>query len=953
MHQLVVTVQWINVIIIVAELLIVIRNMKNRVHAFLYMLCVSMLVSSFSYLMTLYCTTEESYLMTYCMSWCGKVFTVIASLQLCSCLCRFTLPKWVETLELIFAVITCAVITTTRRTGLFYQNITLTKEGDHMILSYGMGPWLILWDTLVICVIIICLVLLFRSLRKGQSVQNRNLNIVIIIALYIEIVIAIFTRLPISRYYDFNYIGFSLCSLLIIISTFRYNLMDIETVTKELIVDELSAGVISTDKSGDVAYYNKKAMKIFPEMKDDSRGVIERIRESIDMDEPLTVEDRVYTFEEMKPEKSTLDGSKIFVLMDSTVHYNHLREMEEQKRIADDANKAKSYFLASMSHEIRTPINTVLGMDEMILRESNDSTVREYAMDIRKAGRTLLSLINDILDLSKIESGRMEIIPVPYDLSSMIYDVSNMVRFMAEDKELTFEVTVSPDIPSRPIGDDVRVRQILMNLLSNAVKYTNSGNIWLRVSLKSINEGNDEDENSNTAVLHFEVEDTGVGIRMEDMVKLFSNFQRIEDLRNRSIQGTGLGVPITMRLLGLMGSELEMKSDYGKGSLFFFDLEQGIADRKPVGDFEKNIKKLKSDQHAYIGSFTAPDARILVVDDNSMNRKVFVSLLKQTRIRIDESESGQGAVALASRDKFDIIFMDHMMPGMDGIEAMKRIRSMKNGPCANTPIIMLTANAVAGSKENYLREGFDGFLAKPVAPGVLESTIREILPDSKVIPASPEDMRQEQKAPAPEEENYDFPVIFGLDWKVAMMRLQNKEILDSVLKEFDNTIDHQADKLQGFKDGLPETFADYRILVHAMKSASAVVGIIPLSGMAAILEKAAAAEDEETVNRLHDIFIREWRSYKEGLKEYLNTDETAPEDKEDIDEEILKALLAIIEDAMEEMDIDAADEAVEKLSSYRLPEGAAREFEELKAAVSQLDQDMAAEVLARINNAIA
>lgn len=398
------------------------------------------------------------------------------------------------------------------------------------------------------------------------------------------------------------------------------------------------------------------------------------------------------------------------------------------EQVLVSANKAKSDFLARMSHEIRTPVNTILGMDEMILRESKDSEVLEYADDIRSAGRSLLSIINDILDLSKIESGKMEIIPVGYDFSRMMRDLANMASIKAKEKNLTFDINVSGDIPSGLFGDDGRIRQILTNLLTNALKYTEQGYVHFRVKLKALaSDGPDE-----TATLHFEVEDTGIGIRSEDMDKLFGEFERVDNLRNRNIEGTGLGIPITMKMLDLMGSKLEVKSVYGQGSVFSFDLIQKIIDSTPVGEFLHGARETSPGGNVNSPSFTAPAAKVLLVDDNRINRKVFRALLKRTMVGVIEAEGGPDAISQASSDHFDIIFMDHMMPGMDGVEAMKRIREISDGPNKDTPIIVLTANAIAGSEEEYLTLGFDGYLSKPIEYVKLEKMIRTLLPADKV-----------------------------------------------------------------------------------------------------------------------------------------------------------------------------------------------------------------------------
>lgn len=398
-------------------------------------------------------------------------------------------------------------------------------------------------------------------------------------------------------------------------------------------------------------------------------------------------------------------------------------DLEELAGEAHAANKAKSAFLSNMSHEIRTPMNAVLGLNEMILRESTEKQIKEYAKDIQSAGNTLLALINDILDFSRIESGRMEIVPERYDLSSMIHNLAQMIRLRAKKKELTFLVNVSEDLPSELYGDDVRVKQVLTNILTNAVKYTPTGSVTLNIS------GHREGE---MEILRCEVVDTGIGMKEEDLPKLFDAFHRIEEKRNRRIEGTGLGMNITQDLLKVMGSHLEVESVYGKGSKFSFELEQKIMNETPIGKFEERLQNIAEEYH-YEHSFEAPEARVLVADDNELNLKVFCSLLKETKVKITPVTSGKDCLAVAARRKFHIIFLDHMMPGMDGLEILKHLQEMEHSPNEDTPVYVLTANAVSGAKENYIEAGFRGFLSKPIDIRKLEQMIVNELPEELVV----------------------------------------------------------------------------------------------------------------------------------------------------------------------------------------------------------------------------
>jgi signal transduction histidine kinase/CheY-like chemotaxis protein len=397
------------------------------------------------------------------------------------------------------------------------------------------------------------------------------------------------------------------------------------------------------------------------------------------------------------------------------------RKLTAAAEAANQANEAKSYFLSTMSHDIRTPMNAILGMNEMVLREAKDEGVLMYAESIRTAGNTLLGIINDILDFSKIEAGKTEVIPVDYHIAALLNDIVNMVRRKAEEKKLTFTLKVDEGIPKCLQGDEIKIKQVITNLLSNAVKYTKEGGIVF-----SISSSNCEDE-PDYVILHVSVEDTGIGIKKEDLDRLFVAFERLEEKKNRSIEGTGLGMAIAERFLNIMGSTIQVESEYGKGSVFSFDLKQKVVDPEPLGAFETASKNLYKERAPYQVQFVAPDAKVLVVDDNEINLKVFVKLLRQTKMQIDTAESGDACIELFKRNFYDVIFLDHMMPGKDGIETIKEMKACADTPNSKTPIICLTANAVSGMREMYINAGFDDYLTKPIDTEKLESMLLRYL----------------------------------------------------------------------------------------------------------------------------------------------------------------------------------------------------------------------------------
>ena len=394
--------------------------------------------------------------------------------------------------------------------------------------------------------------------------------------------------------------------------------------------------------------------------------------------------------------------------------------LELEKDAANASNKAKSDFLANMSHEIRTPMNAIIGMDEMILRTSPAEPVRKYALDIQSAGKTLLSIINDILDFSKIESGKMELVPVEYGFSSVMNDVVNMTMNKARDKGLEYDLKICEDIPSVMFGDEIRIRQVMLNLINNAIKYTQKGKVAVSVSF-------DRDKQ----MLCVSVADTGIGIREEDIGKLFDSFQRLDENRNRNIEGTGLGLNITMHFVKMMDGDIDVKSVYGEGSTFTAYMKQTVVDDTPVGDFAQNLVKMQERRGEFKPTLTAPGARILVVDDNDMNIEVIKGLLEVTKIRIWTAGSGAECIEAARENKFDLIFLDQMMPGMSGVQTLEAMKKEKLAE--GTPVIALTADAIVGARDNYIKEGFTDYLSKPVMYDALETILKRYLDEKMVI----------------------------------------------------------------------------------------------------------------------------------------------------------------------------------------------------------------------------
>ena len=517
-----------------------------------------------------------------------------------------------------------------------------------------------------------------------------------------------------------------------------------------------------------------------------------------------------------------------------------------EKSAADSANKAKSDFLADMSHEIRTPINAVLGMNEMILRESEDEQIIEYASNIKSAGTTLLSIINNILDFSKIEDGKMTLVPVEFDVAELIGNLVNSIYERARAKDLEFNVDIDRSVPSKLFGDDVRISQVIMNLLTNAVKYTESGSVTLSIRKLDQRKGNVD--------LRIEVTDTGIGIKDEDLDKLFKSFERIEERRNRHIEGTGLGLSIVNKLLAMMNTRLDVDSKYSIGSTFGFDLNLKVVDPEPIGDYEErrkaHMKNMEKTEHLY-----APKAKVLVTDDNGMNLKVATNFLKIFGITPVTCSSGKETIELLKTDKFDIVFLDHMMPLMDGIETLKILK--EDHLVDDTVVIALTANAVVGAKEQYLNAGFDGYLSKPIIIKDVEKTLRTFLPANVIESGSSEHVEPiNPSKPAPV--SVDKARSLGLNVEAAIeYSCGEEDLYIELLTDYAKNAEDKCDTLASYIEN--NSLANYRILIHSLKSSSKMIGADELSALAKDLEDASARNDEEYVKSHHDNFAKKFK----------------------------------------------------------------------------------------------
>ncbi len=653
-----------------------------------------------------------------------------------------------------------------------------------------------------------------------------------------------------------------------------------------------------------------------------------RLRRIGDVEGKIPMIERLYTFLEA-----------------STTEFVQLQEEQRQQELMDEvrvqtaANDAKSDFLSSMSHEIRTPINAVLGMDEMILREAKEPDIRKYAENIRAAGNTLLNLINDILDFSKIEAGKMNLVPVKYSMSSLLYDIFIMCSNTAEEKGLDVIFDVDNEIPDMLFGDEMRLKQVILNIANNAVKYTKTGSVTIVVDY--------EKKERNIIDLTFHIIDTGIGIKDEDMANLFKPFERLDEKKNRSILGTGLGMSITTQILSIMGSELKVDSVYGEGSDFYFTLSQSVVNEAPIGNFRLKAEQRSDEGKQYEATFTASGARILAVDDTPLNLTVLEGLLKETGLQIDTAESGIEAVQLCEDFEYDVILMDHRMPDMDGTQTMMAIQMDEDGINRDTPVVVLTANAVDGMRERLLDEGFDAYLSKPIDSNELERILVEFIPADKLDESGFEGgLISEQNPPDatetapghPDKGKTEFPEgiyeIKELDMEAGRKNSGSAEIYLNVLREYSDSCRMNYNRLAD--DMEQGDIKDLTTKVHALKSSSRLAGALDISERAAHLEQCGDAGDWDTIlNELPELL----EDYSNLCNAIMRAFDDAEGEKPLIEAGNLNDAYEALYEFVDAFDFDGADNVMRLLGQYNMPDNEVEFFNDIKGLMAAVERE--------------
>lgn len=954
MYNFLLIVMFISIVLILVETIYIFSHLNTNMHAYLLIFLIAVLINNVGYIFEMTAQTSEAAYQATRFLYLGKVMIPLAMLIFVFRFCRVNIPKWLTILLSGIHLFLYMIIMTDPYHHLYYTSITFTQEGLFPHNVYGHGPVYYLFQTIPFTYSTMAIVLTANKLNKIKTLTEKKQLIYLLVAPILALVGLFPFFFGITRGFDTSNLGLFLCALFMTVPLFRFRLFDTVDMLKSLLVDSLPDGIIAIDPYDNVVYVNRTAGRVFPGLDVGSaekyKNIVADLMYKSQNKDHVEGDGSIFILNSQRLVQGDVYCGTIFILDNVTESVEYTKEIEYERDRANDANEVKSLFLSNMSHEIRTPMNAIVGITDILLREDLTDSQLGYLENIKSSGSALLDIINDILDLSKIESGKMEIIEEDYEPLPLINDLKVIFQTRIGDRPIRMNYDIDEKLPAKLSGDALRVRQVIINVTNNAIKYTDVGYVNLKVRVSDVEGGKTD--------LIISVKDSGQGIKEEDLPHLFESFVQTDSKKNHGKEGTGLGLPITKELLEMMGGTITAESEYGKGSEFILTIPQKVIDATPAG---KVTYKRRS---ATSMNFTAPKARILLVEDNEVNVRVAQGLFKPLKFNMDVAENGLASLKKISENRYDLVFMDHMMPVMDGIEATRRIRKLDDEYFSRVPIIALTANATTGAREEFLSAGMNDFIGKPISirdvcavmkkwlpPELIEEEEEDVFAAAAVHSKKGERKSDEMKEigvvqettnpvdnkESEEKRGGETKMEYGeLDREVGIQYCGTEELYESVLEDFYRLIETKASKIeQLLADG---DIRNYTIEVHALKSTCRMIGATATSELAFELEQAGNAEDLEKIKAKTPILMQMYRAYRDTLSYFDEANDS--EEKIEVPSSTIKSELFKMNVAAKDFDMDTVDEAMSNLNSYKISGEEAQEvLKQLDTCVRDVDLD--------------